>query len=147
MIKIQPEKSNEKAYQSAYMLEKSIKEGIRQSFYLSGKDLEQKAKQFITDPPKTGRIYNVTVRGKKRTHQASKRGESPANLTGALRASVRYNVSNAGQLIFGAGSEEVPYARYLEEEINRPYLIRAINDQEGNIYQHFLKKIGEEIYK
>lgn len=147
MIEVKACKCNENSLKSLCEIESKTREGVRQSWYFTGKDLKDDAQKFITEGPKTGRIYRVKVRGRTILHQASAPGESPANLTGALRASIDYNVSDSGQLEFGAGNEDVDYASRLEEEMNRPFLIRSINENEGNIYQHFEREIMKEFEK
>lgn len=56
-----------------------------------------------------GRVY--IIGGKK--HIASKAGDSPNNMTGALRKTVRYEIKG-NVLEFGAGNRKVNYAKYLE---------------------------------
>lgn len=151
MIKIEGCPENAKAFASIRNIAKHTKSGIRKAWYDLGKDLKQDAKKFITDPPKTGRVYTRRVNGRIIRHQASAAGESPANMTGNLRNSVGYNVSPSNEITFGAGNNEVPYAKRLElgdsKVKQRPYLIRSIDANEGEAYQHLCADIEKALCK
>lgn len=134
------------------------REGIRRANYLIGRELVKDAKLRILRGKKTGVIYRrKRPSGAIRRHRSSAPGESPANFSGALRASVGFIVQG-NQLRFGAGGvsekgkhkgKEIKYARALElgaKEKNlapRPYLIAAIKDEEKivrNFYKQYIKK-------
>lgn len=66
------------------------------------------------DEVSNGRVY--VIGGK--THIASKAGDSPNNLSGELKKSIRYEV-DANILEFGAGNETINYAKYLEKGTQR----------------------------
>lgn len=70
-----------------------------------------------------GRVY--IIGGKK--HIASKYGDPPNNMTGALRDSIGYKV-NFRELEFGSGSNSVMYSKYLEnkEGLNRPNIKKSV---------------------
>ncbi len=151
MLKITESNQNFRAYKSLYYIKYRTKEAIRKSFYDFGKDLKQESRRLIKDPPKTGRIYDLRINGKRVLHQASAPGEAPANLTGALRKSVDYNVSQANQMTFGAGNHQtVDYAKKLElgggNVSPRPFLIKSIEKNEKNAYErlgtHLLRELS-----
>lgn len=106
---------------------------VRRSMYTVGDNIKREARRLILEPPKTGRIYRLELRGVKVYHQASAPGEPPANFTGDLRNTVDYRVKGFNQLIIKAGSEnKVFYAGDLEfgtqdgRILPRPYLHPAI---------------------
>jgi HK97 gp10 family phage protein len=146
MIEMKAEPSNEKAIKSVDEIAKRTHEGIRQGFFKLGKDLREEAKRLITEPPKTGRIYRVRIGGKIVLHQASAAGEAPANMTGALKSTVGYDVSGANQITFGAGNKDkVKYAGYLEngtkKMAKRPYLKPAIEKSKARAFEHLKTEI------
>lgn len=73
-----------------------------------------------------GRVYII---GGKR-HIASKIGDSPNNLTTALRNSIRYKIE--GRIMeYGSGDGTINYAKYLEPK--RPNITKAITQNESKI--------------
>lgn len=151
MIEIKGTSDNERAYKSLNEIEIRTKLGITKAFFSLGKSLRKDARKFIEEPPKTGRIYNIRLKGRRRRHQASAAGESPANISGALKNSVDYLAGSASELQFGAGGSNVKYAAALELGTSRikkrPYLIRAINANERNAYVELCVNIKDEICK
>ena len=83
-----------------------------------------------------GRVY--IVNGRK--HIASRAGDAPNNMTGALRRTVRYEI-HGDVLEFGAGNSRVNYAKFLERGTSRmgkrPNYTKTILDNK--------KEIGEKI--
>jgi HK97 gp10 family phage protein len=79
-----------------------------------------------------GRTYVIGGR----IHIASKAGESPNNLSGKLKDSIRYEIQK-DVLEFGAGNERINYAKYLEkgtEHISqRPNYTKVILKNRKNI--------------
>ena len=75
-----------------------------------------------------GRVY--IIGGK--PHVASKVGDSPNNMTGDLRKTIRYEVKGR-TLEYGSGNGTVNYAKYLEGNMNRPNITRAIVQSETEI--------------
>lgn len=109
------------------------KASVRLSMYVFGDNIKREAKRLILEPPKTGRIYRLELKGVKVYHQASAPGEPPANFTGDLRNTIDYRVKGSDQLIIKAGSQnKVFYAGDLEfgsedgRILPRPYLNPAI---------------------
>jgi len=86
------------------------KEGVRRGLVEVGPEIRKEVKRLITSPPKTGRVY--TIRGK--PHQASAPGEAPANLTGALAASVSSRVKGSTRLTIGDLASKAPHGGVME---------------------------------
>jgi hypothetical protein len=133
----------------------NTKQGIRLAMHDIGKQLKATAKKFILDPAKTGRIYHdveyTSTSGKnrgsikfKQTHQASRKGESPANLSGRLYKSLNYTVQGSTSLSFG---NSAPYAAYLEFDIKRPYMKKSIDADKKDIENLLQRRIITEITK
>lgn len=93
-----------------------------------GAQLVDDATRYIIDPPKTGLIYIKRVNGRRVRHQASAPSESPANLTGNLAKSNRYEPHGWQEMEFG---NDADYAGFLEN-MWRPFITRAINENEGD---------------
>jgi len=121
-----------KAFVSIKNLANHSESAIRKGWYFVGKELQREARQSIIKGPKTGRFYNV--KGRKRRHRASAPFEAPATLSGDLQKSVDFLVHGWQRMSFGAGSDEIDYAKYLEDGTTkmteRPYLLRAILNKE-----------------
>lgn len=73
-----------------------------------------------------GRVYII---GGKR-HIASRVGDSPNNLTGDLKESIRYKI-DGNVLEYGSGDGTINYAKYLE--LDRPNITKAITQNESKI--------------
>lgn len=140
-------KKNKEVIAQIKRTEQITKNALRKSFYAIGKELTKEAKRSIIEGPKTGRLYRI--KGRKRRHRASAPGEPPATLSGDLQKSVDFLVQGWSQMTFGAGSQEIDYAKFLElgtvggKIAPRPYLIRAIEQKEKQtrtIFEANLKK-------
>ena len=96
-----------------------------------GERLVKQARKNM-DQVSYGRSYIIGGR----THIASKSGDSPNNMTKALRGTIRYE-KDGTDLIFGAGSSDVNYAKFLElgtEKMDpRPNYEKSIRQQQDNI--------------
>ena len=133
-------------------IEKLAKRGARQAMFKSGQGLIKNASTEILRKPKSGKTYIVRSKsGRKRRHVASKAFETHANLTGATRRSLSFQLHGTSQLEFGYGvsaGKDVPdYARDLElGRINepRPSLQNAIRAETSNIIQHFEREIRKQ---
>lgn len=79
-----------------------------------------------------GRVY--IIGGK--PHIASKVGDSPNNLTGDLRESIRYKIEG-NVLEYGSGDDTINYAKYLEPD--RPNITKAITQNESKISKKISK--------
>lgn len=102
-----------------------IRQGARIALYNIGKENVRYTRLIIKKGPKTGRLYRIP--GRKRRHRASAPGQAPANLTGALRRSVDFNVRGYDQMEFG---DQKMYGKFLETGTKkmaaRPHLIKAV---------------------
>lgn len=109
------------------------KKGIRQGFYNLGKVLRGTASKDILAKDKTGIIYRIR-RGKIiRNHQSSAESETFANLSGAARRSLGFDVRGANELEFGfRKAEETFYTKILEGSLNRPALANTVTKESGN---------------
>lgn len=88
-------------------------------------EIEGDVKRRIQGGSKTGRVY---LRGRRRRrHQASAPGESPATDTGALAGSYRAKRVKAGAWRVGSSKK---YAAPLELRMNRPHLRLAFKASE-----------------
>lgn len=138
-------------------MDRNMRTSIRKGFYFIGKDLVKDASRKILEKPKTG-ITRIVQRGKTRRrvkHTASAPGEAPANLSGALRRSLGFNIQGSSQLEFGAGKDgsDVIYARALEKGFSprnlkpRPYLQVTIKENFRNMSKHLEDNIKKGIIK
>jgi len=89
-----------------------------------------------------GRTY--IINGK--AHVASKEGDSANNLSGALNDTIRYKIDGT-VLEFGAGNEDINYAKYLENPniLNRPNYTKTIVENESKIDKIIEKEFLENI--
>lgn len=146
-IKLDP--TTRKAVLALKTLGPKSKRALRRSLFEFSKDLIKTARKSIIDPPKSGRVYLVRLRGRAVRHQASAPGQPPANLSGALKDTITTRLHGVSQLRFEAGSASVPYAAPLELGNKkgtlkpRPYLIAAIEKNDKN----FEERIGSFIVK
>lgn len=86
-----------------------------------GDTLVKKA-QGNMDEVSNGRTY--IIKGK--PHVASKKGDSPNNMSGELRATIRYEL-HGNSMEYGSGNATVDYAKYLEAgKLNRPNITKTI---------------------
>ena len=99
---------------------------------------------------KSGRLYWTYIgRGGKvlkngRWHTASKAGETPAILTGALMKSLACIIKYGVMLTYGANT---PYARRHELSNDRSYLKRIIAENNRDIWRTFNTEIGRSLNK
>jgi hypothetical protein len=102
-------------------LHEHTQQSIRNSFYQIGKNLTDDARKLINEKPKHGRLYRIGagIGGKrlknKRNYIASAPGEAPGVITGELRKSVNFVVSN-NEMRFGTDMSKgkAPYGKFLE---------------------------------
>jgi hypothetical protein len=126
--------------------------GIRQAMFRTGRTLIDAASNEILHGQKTGRVYIRRDRiGRRRRHRSSAPGETHANMTGALRRSLSFQLRGTSEIEFGYGvssGRNAPiYARAIEfgyeprNLIPRPSLRNALDREQGNITQHFQREI------
>jgi HK97 gp10 family phage protein len=98
----------------------AIRKGIRRGAYITGTQLVKDARDKMTRSPKSGRTYKIYrgLGGRRlsapRIHRASAQNQYPAVVSGRLRASVDFKVRGSQNLEFGAGSNTIEYAKFLE---------------------------------
>lgn len=133
-------------------LRKKTNKGIRYGFYLAGKSLLKESRKLIDSPPKTGRLYWVSIGSKgrklknRRLHRASAAGEAPAKITGNLKRSVNFVVHGANELEFGS---DINYGKFLElgtvKIAPRPFLIKAIKNDAKNTINYLRSAIVAQL--
>jgi hypothetical protein len=100
--------------------------GIRRALIRAGRENVRHTRKLILDKNKNGRIY--LFRGQ--PHQASAPGEAPANMSGTLQKTMKYDVRGHQQMEFG---DTVIYGKYLEEGTDkiakRPHLSRTVKEK------------------
>lgn len=129
-------------------LTNKTKKGLRYGFYLAGKSLTRESRKLIDSPPKTGRLYWVSIGSKgrklknRRLHRASAAGEAPAKITGNLKRSVNFVVHGSNILEFGS---DINYGKFLElgtvKMAPRPFLIKAIKNDAKNTINYVRRSI------
>lgn len=109
------------------------KKGIRQGFYNVGKVLRASASKDILAKDKTG-VISIIRRGKvRRRHQASSPEQTFANISGAARRTLGFEVRGGSELEFGfRKNQETFYTKILETSLNRPALGNAVKKESGN---------------
>lgn len=113
----------------------AVERQLRHALFDVGNYYKRSANNSILRGTKTGRVYKIRTRsGRTRRHRSSARGESHANLTGALRRSIGWKVSGSKRLLFGYGvTQEAPiYAHNIEVTKNRPSLKNAVKAERRN---------------
>jgi hypothetical protein len=108
-----------------------------------GDVLVEQAKENMNEVS-NGRVY--IIGGK--THIASKAGDSPNNLSGELNKTIRYEV-DANTLEFGAGNENINYAKHLEKGTQkmdaRPNYTKTILEKKSSIDRVVMKAVKNNI--
>ncbi len=129
-------------------LDNLTKQGIRQGMFDSGHGLIRNASAEILRKPKSGRTYYILDKaGRRRRHVASAPGETHANLTGAARRSLSFQLSGVSSFEFGygvsTGKDAPDYVNKLEK--TRPSLQNAIRDERENMIQNLERQILGQI--
>ena len=108
-----------------------------------GEIVTKEAVKGISNPPKTGRVY--TYKGQ--LHQASAKGEYPANMSGALKKGIN-SKRTQNKLKINSKAE---YSTFLEDATKkmtkRPFLIRAINDTSSQQLQALINEMDRRLVK
>lgn len=115
---------NQHAWRMLDSIPTDVSRGLRHGLFDLGILMRRTANQAILREPKTGRTYFIRgPSGRIRRHRASARRDSAhANLTGALRRSIGWQVVGDDELQFGfgvaarAGQEAPSYASSVEFE-------------------------------
>ncbi len=139
---------NQRAFESAENIADSTRAGIEKAYWRSGKALVKKlSEQVIDKSEKSGITYIRKDRiGRRRRHQASAAGESPANRRGFYRRSTSFIVQGSHQLVFG---NSAPYSGFLEGGTSRmkarPGLGNAVRASERDIIRNFAPEMEDQI--
>ena len=129
--------------------EETTRRGLRQGMFRAGHTLISAASTEILHGNKTGIIYvRRDRRGRRRRHQSSAPAETHANLSGALRRSLSFQLWGSSGIEFGygvSGIDAPDYAPWVEFGTTkmkaRPSLLNALESQEGNINQHLQNEV------
>jgi hypothetical protein len=150
MIKFKRASSNKKAFDHINNGSHRFKTGARKGFHINGKMVVNDVVTKMNQKPKSGRSYKVYrgIGGRKlqkpRLHVASSPDEYPAVITGDLRKSVDFKVLGFSRMEFGAGSNKVRYAKFLEKR--NKYLRRTVratgNQFKANLNREINKAMG-----
>lgn len=125
---------------------------IRHGFFALGKDLKITASKQILFKPKSGRTYIRRDKiGRRRRHVASAPGETHANMTGAARRSLGWQVTGFKSLEWGYGVSTLhappDYVEGLEfgtrRAAPRPSLQNAMRTVNRNAERYFVERFGE----
>jgi len=147
--KLEGDRNNARAVSKLKNTERLIKKGLRAAMFKCGKTLIATTSKEILRKPKSGRTYNVYRSGRKRRHVASAPYETHANLTGAARKSLSYQLRGQSEILFGygvSGKNAPDYVKYLEQITPegktrrmkpRPSIQNGVNASEKDMYQHF----------
>jgi len=125
---LKPASGNRKVFLQIDDLKERTERGIRQGFFRLGARLKQELNEEVLKKNKRGKIYIRKDRaGRRRRHQASARGQTPANRTGNYRRNIGFQIRGSQQLEFGI-REGAPYAKFLEDPniLDRPGLGNAV---------------------
>ncbi len=143
MMKLTASKSNRIALGSIPRAMRQYPAAIRSALIDIGLKNEGTARAMILAKNKTGRIYNVVIRGKRVKHQSSAPGQAPANMTGDLQESLGFQVAGSSWLLFGAGTA---YSRALElgnpkgNLEPRPFLSATVTKTAGFAYMRLSRR-------
>ncbi len=154
---------NQKVFNQISNIPRSFREGIKRANLIIGKEITQEAVRTITKDTKTGKGYVLQDKwtGQLRFHRASAPGQSPANFSGALAASIGY-IPSTRELIIGAGgsapnvtlasgqigfADMVDYAAKLELRMKRPYLKPSIVKKQKDTENYYRQEITRLLLK
>lgn len=115
-----------------------------------GRDHQKTLVRNMRKRDKTGAIYNVKIRGRKRRHQASRPpDENLANFTGAMALGTDYVVSG-DNMTFGT-TEKGGYSRFWEvnapNRSKRRTLQNTVRELERNTFNYYADEIQKELFK
>lgn len=140
-------KNNRQVFLSIANMEENTHNGIRQGFFRLGRVMRLELRREVLKKNKTGIIYTNVRRkfgGLKRIHQSSAKKQTPANLSGNYRSSVRFKISGSQSMEFGIDSG-APYAKFLEDNLNRPGVGNAVFATQKEAQNLFESSIQAEI--
>ncbi len=142
VLKIVEGRNNQKIYKKLRSIKTDSEDGIKLAYKDIGQSLKRQIFADLDSPDKTGRLYIIFKDSQRFLHQASAPGEPPATLFGGLKASINPHTNASDTMSLSAGNENtVKYAKRLElgdaKIAPRPYLKKAIDDQEKEIFKYF----------
>lgn len=149
-VKFTANRQNDKVFAKIEGIEKLTRRGLRQGSFKAGHAIIGEASREILKGPKTGKTYiRRDKAGRRRRHMASAPGETHANLSGAARRSLSFQIRGATELEVGygvsSGKSAPDHAKMIEFGTSkmkaRPSVGNAINSEQGNITQHFEHEI------
>lgn len=121
---------------------------LRRAWDNIGRDHQITMVRDMRKKDKTGVIYNVRIRGRRRRHQSSAPGQTPANMTGLMASGIDYVVTGT-QMEFGSTGGAF-YSRFLELGTRkmrpRPGLTNTVNKLERNTFNYFADEIQRELF-
>lgn len=122
-IKMAIDRKNRRADIHIKNANRVTKNQIRLGFMMLGNRLVDDCRRYILEPPKTG------IKWPSLKNRSSKKGESPAEQSGLLRRSINYQQRGGDQMDFGS---RIDYAPFLEGDLERPFISRAVDENERN---------------
>lgn len=146
MLSVTGCKHNKKVFAHIRQIPKKTRRGIQNAFLKIKQHLLKTARASMQED-KHGRWYMVywSPAGRRlrraRRHRASKKGESPAIVSGRLFRSLGGSTKYGRILTFGAGTD---YAKYLELG-GRSFLLQSINRSERDTEKYFEDEIQKEL--
>ena len=147
-LSLQLDREGKEFIESAENIAINTRYGIEKAWWRSGKDIQGEFNHQVLDKAsKTGRIYIRRDKlGRRRRHQASAPGQTPANRTGNYRKAFDFVVRGWHELAVGNAAE---YAGYLEEGTSRmrkrPGLGNAIQATERDVMRNLYGDLVDEI--
>lgn len=121
---------------------------IKMAFDNIGRDHQRTMVRDMRKRDKTGVVYNVRIRGRRRRHRASAAGETPASMSGLMASGIDYVVSG-DQMEFGSKGAAF-YSRFLElgEGMDaRPGLTNTVRKLERNTFNYFADEIQKQLFQ
>ena len=148
-VKFVHERANRQNILRIQATEETTRRGLRQGMFRAGHTLIAAASTEILHGNKTGIIYvRRDRRGRRRRHQSSAPAETHANLSGALRRSLSFQLWGSQGIEFGygvSGNSAPEYAPWIEFGTTkmkaRPSLLNALVAEETNINQHLESEV------
>lgn len=163
MLRVTGHPGNKAVFKQIERVPVAMKRGLKNANLKIGKVITEEAVRTIKQDPKSGKFQILQDKwtGALRMHRASAPGESPANFSGALAASIGY-VPSSEELKIGAGgsaplvttstgqigfSDIVNYAKSLELKRMRPYLKPSIVKKQKDAERYYYQYITRELLR
>ena len=150
MINVKSSPQNAKVFKLINNQPHLFRTGARRGFHINGKIIVNDVVSKMNKKPKSGKSYKIYtgIGGKSlrspRKHIASTPDEYPGVISGDLRKSVDFLVKGYSRMEFGAGNNQVKYAKHLEKR--NKYLRRTMkatsNQFKENLNREIRKSMG-----